>query len=312
MPEITIRTYDPSVLEQLVPIEKATKERYPEFPFWATWAYRKNQELKPENMWVAYRGGEALGYGHIIPRLADESDPLTLPHTLYFDLNASLTAPDSERIQDALYAAIRQRATELIAGDLTRRTELCIQHYSTVPHLLDFARSKGFEHEESYLLMKRTFDQESRTNGVLPAGLSLREWKMETPEDKQKFLEVEKLAFPDEVATLEKLETLMQIPHWSSFAIFTADDEVIALIMMRAENATQGYIDNVFVLPAYRRQGLAEQLVEVGVHHLRQLGFQSALLHVARSNEPAVRLYHKAQFETVKEQVEMRLALLEA
>lgn len=306
MQEIIISNYDPKFLEDIAAIEKQTRERYADVPNWGTWRYARNPELKRENMFVAFEGERLIGYGHLIPRPAYEGDPLRVPHTMYADYNVAFDAEQPQEVRDALVATLHERVGELIEGYDERKTELCVQHYSTMDEMLQDLRARQFEHVESYFLYERNLQVPVPPYPVAE-GMTVREWKMETLEEKQKFLEIEKIAFPEEAPTLEKLEGVMAIPYWKTFTVVTEAEDIVGLIMVRAESNTHGYIDDIFVLPEYRRQGLADALVTAGLTYLKETGFKGAYLHVAGSNQNAIRLYEKAEFKPVKEQVEMRL-----
>ena len=56
---------------------------------------------------------------------------------------------------------------------------------------------------------------------------------------------------------------------------------------------------NIAVHPDYRRQGIAEQLVNSLVAQLKELGNHSLMLEVRVSNDPARKLYEKLGFQQV-------------
>jgi ribosomal protein S18 acetylase RimI-like enzyme len=66
-----------------------------------------------------------------------------------------------------------------------------------------------------------------------------------------------------------------------------------------------GYVWSVFVEPAYRRQGIARQLMEHALAHLRSIGCTTAVLHSSDAGEA---LYQQLGFRVVKE---MRMGLNE-
>ena len=61
---------------------------------------------------------------------------------------------------------------------------------------------------------------------------------------------------------------------------------------------------NIMVAEAYRRRGLAEQLLHQSFCLCRELGVERVLLEVRESNLPAIRLYEKLHFR----QISMRRA----
>ena len=56
---------------------------------------------------------------------------------------------------------------------------------------------------------------------------------------------------------------------------------------------------NIAVTPQYRRQGVAQALVEALVAHLKERENISLTLEVRVSNAPAIALYNKLGFEQV-------------
>ena len=61
-----------------------------------------------------------------------------------------------------------------------------------------------------------------------------------------------------------------------------------------------GAIQNVAVLPNFRRRGLGKALVLKSLQGFRNAGLASVTLEVTAENTPAVRLYEKLGFRTVK------------
>ncbi len=54
------------------------------------------------------------------------------------------------------------------------------------------------------------------------------------------------------------------------------------------------------VAPAYRRQGIGTRLVEAGVRAVRAAGARAAMLEVGYTNEPAIALYQRLDFEQLR------------
>jgi GNAT superfamily N-acetyltransferase len=64
-------------------------------------------------------------------------------------------------------------------------------------------------------------------------------------------------------------------------------------------NATglDGYVTNMYTLPAYRRRGLARQLLEVLITHARAVGIKRLFLEASREGQP---LYEEFGFELTR------------
>lgn len=66
----------------------------------------------------------------------------------------------------------------------------------------------------------------------------------------------------------------------------------------KLEHHNYGYIWNVYVLPAYRRQGIATELTEKAIAHLKTLNCTKALLHASPLGKP---VYENIGFVTGNE-----------
>jgi GNAT superfamily N-acetyltransferase len=58
-----------------------------------------------------------------------------------------------------------------------------------------------------------------------------------------------------------------------------------------------GYVTNMFTLPAYRRRGLARQLLEALIAHARQVGIKRLFLESSREGQP---LYEEFGFRLTR------------
>ena len=54
------------------------------------------------------------------------------------------------------------------------------------------------------------------------------------------------------------------------------------------------------VAPTHRRQGIGTQLVQAGVEAVRHAGAKAAMLEVGYTNEPAIALYQRLDFEQLR------------
>ena len=68
---------------------------------------------------------------------------------------------------------------------------------------------------------------------------------------------------------------------------------------MRLSNEA-GAIQNVAVVPGFRRRGLGRALVLGALHAFRSIGVQQVSLDVTADNDSAIRLYERVGFRTVR------------
>lgn len=112
-------------------------------------------------------------------------------------------------------------------------------------------------------------------------------------EDILQLAELEKLCFSDpwSVSAFEyELKNLLSL--W----LVAADGETVAGYVGSQTVMDESDMMNIAVAPAYRRQGIAEQLIASLIEGLQQRQSHCLTLEVRVSNEPAISLYHKLGF----------------
>ena len=111
-----------------------------------------------------------------------------------------------------------------------------------------------------------------------------------------------------QVALLEKLcfsdpwsensvagELTNQLAHW----LVAVDGDRVAGYVGSQTVMDETDMMNIAVHPDYRRQGIAEALVQTLVSDLKAIGSRCLTLEVRASNEPAQRLYEKLGFSQI-------------
>ena len=110
--------------------------------------------------------------------------------------------------------------------------------------------------------------------------------------------QLEKLCFADPWSEMSIAAELQSI--WSYWVVAVQDDMVVGYI------GSQSTIDetdvmNVAVHPDWRRQGIAEQLIDNLIEELKKRGSHALMLEVRASNAPAIALYEKLGFRVTSE-----------
>jgi len=116
---------------------------------------------------------------------------------------------------------------------------------------------------------------------------------------------------PSHVAQVAQLEKICFSDPWSERSIASELENKLAFWLVATEGDTvAGYIGsqtvvgetdmmNVAVHPDFRRQGIAETLVNELVNSLKQMGSHCLTLEVRASNTPAIALYEKNGFSEI-------------
>ena len=116
---------------------------------------------------------------------------------------------------------------------------------------------------------------------------------------------------PQHVAQVAELEKICFSDPWSEKSVASELDNPLSLwLVAEDDGCVAGYIGsqtvmdesdmmNVAVHPDYRRQGIGEKLVSVLVDALKEKGSHCLTLEVRASNENAISLYKKLDFQQV-------------
>jgi ribosomal-protein-alanine N-acetyltransferase len=87
-----------------------------------------------------------------------------------------------------------------------------------------------------------------------------------------------------------------ELKNHLSLWLVAADGETVAGYVGSQTVMDESDMMNIAVAPAYRRQGIAEQLIASLIEGLQQRQSHCLTLEVRVSNEPAISLYHKLGF----------------
>ena len=108
--------------------------------------------------------------------------------------------------------------------------------------------------------------------------------------------QLEKLCFADPWSEMSIASELQSI--WSYWVVAVQEDAVVGYIGSQS-SVDESDVMNVAVHPDWRRQGIAERLIETLIAELKNRGSHALLLEVRASNAPAIALYEKLGFRQV-------------
>jgi len=113
------------------------------------------------------------------------------------------------------------------------------------------------------------------------------------------------------IAQVAELEKLCFSDPWSEKSVSSELENKLALwLVAEEENRVAGYVGsqtvmgetdmmNIAVHPDFRRQGIAEDLVDALVTELQKIESRCLTLEVRASNDPARKLYEKLGFSQI-------------
>ena len=111
----------------------------------------------------------------------------------------------------------------------------------------------------------------------------------------EEFHRVDGECFPAEPIASEGFSTFMADDFW---AAYDGDSPVAFGYVVRKPDVA--WISRIATSAAYRKQGVATELMRTMVHHCLRIGLSDMMLYVQSDNAAAIRLYERFGFRTVE------------
>lgn len=266
------------------------------FDFISMLAYRYNGDYTSENIFCAVSDeGDILASAHLAPDqswelIQDKSKPKDFEFKLQIDLaiNEKLIVPQ-DAVEELMNAVIDRAKTIRYQYPDKRVT---IRHTISSDDLeeMDFYLSKGFIAKQNHLVMKRDLT-EPIPHFPLPPNIKVINWKMETIEEQEKYLRAESAGDPFGICwSLNHLKWSKSGAEWDTFTAFDGN-EVVGSVMTWGLGNRRSATENIFVLPDWRRQGIAKAIITEALVFLKKKGKTEATLGVFGDNKNAIALY---------------------
>lgn len=307
MKKINIRNYVPEDISQVIEIQKEYKRKYANYSIRGAEVYTHHPVFeKGRNIFCAFDDKYRLiAYSPIVPAPVNDDSPEEYPHYLWTDIifNPAVEAETLGAAMDLLLAKIRDRAIEVKATFSKRKTRLGSLKFAEEVEGIDYYISKGFEHYDTVYSMNRNLSNPIEEVS-LPNEVEIKRWKISTQEEKLKYIKADNLSNPNNPINLDKLEWSLDGP-WSvgsSVGAFDKCGNLVGSVMVYWFDDSHGITEEVFVLPQWRRKGIAQCILKEALVYLKECGKLSAELEVRKSNRKAINLYKRVGYEIEKEE----------
>jgi len=306
----SIQNHNPSQIDNLAAFLSRYLKTYPDAKLQSAELYTYHPAVENGlNVFLALDlQGQVRGFAPLFPAPVTEESGPNDPHQIWTILLADPEAEEDLPIRELLLGKVMERANSIAAGfPFSRRTRLASDMMASQRADIDFLKQHGFEHYEGMYVMQRSTD-DPVPDLILPAGLTLRFWKIESEAECQQYLRSFNKAFPEDPKSLEALKFLLDSDMWqaggTAVAAFDLQDELVASILVYPdESRTYGITDDVFVLPAWRGRGIAKTLIAKGLQHLHTHGYAQVILEVKQHNLPAVSVYQAMGYKIINQEV---------
>ena len=309
MEEIAIRNFAPGDERSMADLQARCVAACPDtgrFPprFWLAPGFEDGRNI----FCATDKQGALLGYAAVTP--AHISRHLAA-RTLWLDLRTAPDHPGAGAIKEALFGRLFSRAQELACRWPGERVALSATYFAAGGASIEYLEGMGFEPYQTCLYMRRDLARPlpGEAPGLLPPGVVVRPWRMETEAEQRAYLAAYDAAFQDEAKTLPDLQHFLQSEQWSVGTTFTAfaGERIVGSVAIWHQPGSRGSAktEAVFVVPEWRRRGIARYLLVEAMSCLRARGLACAELEMDSANEPALALYQSLGYRIHQEEVSL-------
>lgn len=258
--------------------------------------------------------GWLVGYAAICP--AHRSGKFGGAHVLWLDLRVDPALVEGDRLRDTLLEQAAARAREIKAALSAERVLLSATYFAAGVSSIEYLLSRGFQYYESTYTMRRNlFDPIPAA--PTPEGVEVRSWRMESEAEQRAYLAASASALRDAAWKFGELQHFMKSELWSVGTTFTAfaGGEVVGSVMVWYDPNLQwnkerlGFTERLFVIPPWRKRGIANRLLTEGMRYLRRRGMAQAELQLVSDNRRTVVLYEALGYYVYKEEVSLGMVL---
>lgn len=258
-------------------------------------AYLYKGDLKAANIFCAVNAEkEILGVADLEPHISwtpidkDCQDPGYI-YRIGVNIRINPAHVADKTLRSCLMDALLTRARE-IKKDYPGKKIRVIKYISSDNNEeMDFFISKGFVAHRTSLVMKRDLTEEIKPC-PLSSDFKIMNWKMESDEELKCYVETDAKCNNGAAWNFDTVSWMRYAPEWATFAAFSGD-EFLGGVMTFLITVERSATENIFVLPQWRRQGVAKAFITEALKHLKEKGKTMATLCVYGDNKPAINLY---------------------
>jgi ribosomal protein S18 acetylase RimI-like enzyme len=267
-----------------------------------------------KNIFCAFDGkGYLQGYAPLFPNLTENPQ---IPHTVWAEVKVNPELASPQGIKDLLFERVVGRTREITSVLSNRPTRLTFQYHPSETASIEFVTSKGCAHTESVFRMIRDLSQELPAIHQ-PEGIEVRAWHTDDENEQIAYVQARNKAFPDSPIALADWQYFLSSPAWREGTSITAfdRDRIAGSVIVYWDEAISrqtgrkaGFTENIFVGAEWRKCGIASFLIRQGLIYLKEHGREAAFLEVKASNQNALDLYTRLEYQLIDE---TRLYVLE-
>lgn len=266
-----------------------------------------------QDVYCAFVEGKLVAYAPCFVQI--NNGPAHLPHRAWVDIKARPGLAETDRIKDQLLGCLMRLARQIVAEanplGSTRRALMVFEYLTTEVSAIRYVTSRGFPYFESVYNMSRDLAQlPLPPETPVPPEVTLVRWKMESEAEQQAYISARNQCFPESPITLEEWRYFMSSPLWPAATMMAAfhGERLVGCASVywndednQRSGVQSGFTEDIFVLPEWRGQGIAQALITGGLTYLKEHQLTEARLAVRALNENALGLYRRSGFQVSTE-----------
>ncbi len=306
-----IRTFEPKDAPQMEALQERCIEICPDTSLLPAGFYFAPGFENGANIFIA-SSLKGAHLGHVMVYPYHVSSVLDGARVLWMDLRVDPELEEGAEIKDQLLLKAIERA-QAIQQRLSEPAVLSATYFAQGIASIEYLQARGFRYYETGYTLRRDLAQPV-PDLPAPANLSILPWRMETRAEQTQYIQAYETVFHNDAWNLKSLQHFMSSDLWSVGTTFTAfSGKQIAGSVMAYYGPDDpekiGTTEHIFVLPQWRRQGLASYLICQALTYLQKRGLVEAELQVSADNPNAIVVYQKVGFQVYKEEVSLGFAI---
>jgi GNAT superfamily N-acetyltransferase len=310
---ITLRTFVPEDASRMVELQRRSLATCPDISLLPEGFYFAPGFAGGRNVLCAVdASGAHLGHAVLFPNGIHKRLKAVM---LWLDLRVDPDLENGDVLRDLLLEHITARARQ-VQHEEGGRAMLYATYFEHGEASISYLKSRGFTHFESMVQMRR--DLHRPIPVVLkPEGLEICSWQLETEQEQRRYFAASEAVFGTEERSLEDLQHFLHSDLWAGGTAVTAfdGDRVVGSVMAyhdpnSAEDGGRvGLTEYVFVLPEWRRRGVARYLLAESLAYLKEREVDHASLEVLVENVHALSLYEDLGYTRLHAEISLGLWL---
>ena len=258
--------------------------------------YRYKGDFKPANIFCAVNlENEILGVADLEPHISwtsigENTQNQDYIYRLCVNIRINPSYEAHNYLRSSLMDAILERAKE-IKKDYPGKNIRVIKYISANNNEeMDLFISKGFIAYRNSLVMKRDLKEEIKTCDS-SSEFKIVNWKMETDDEVKRYVQTDAKCNNGAAWNFDTVSWMRYSPEWATFGAFSKENEFLGGVMTYLITEERSATENIFVLPDWRRKGVAKAFITEALNYLKKNGKTMATLCTDGDNKPAINLY---------------------